>query len=104
MATQYIDLQIGLEQTFQMDCNGTIYRFELFYDDFNTQWFVNVYVNSTDVPIIEGLYLLVNNNAFKFLEYLGIGTGLGLYDTDTTNTAAITKADLGDRVKLYREI
>jgi hypothetical protein len=104
MATQYIDLQVGVEQTFQLDCLGTIYRFELFYDDFNLQWFMNVYNNDTDVAILKGIYLMVGVNTLKFLEYLGLGTGLGLFDTDLSNTAAIVKSDLGNRIKLYREV
>lgn len=104
MAVEYIDLQIGVEQSFQLEVNNIIYRFELFYNDFNSSWFVNVYNNETNEGIIMGLYLLINTNCFKFLEYLGLGSGLGLYDTDPTNTAEIVKADLGDRVKLYREV
>jgi hypothetical protein len=104
MAVEYIDLQVGTEQTFQLSSYNVIYRYEFFYNDFNSQWFVNIYNNETDVLIIGGLYLLVNNNSFKYLEYLKLGTGFGLYDTTPTSLNAITKADLGDRLKLYREI
>jgi hypothetical protein len=104
MSTQYISLQAGVEQSFQIDCGGVIYRFELFYDDSNLQWFMDVYNDETGVAVLLGLYLLVNNNALWGLEYMGIGTGLGLYDTQTDDVAIITKADLGVRVKLYREV
>lgn len=104
MATEQIDLTIGQEQTFQLNCNDIVYRFDLRYDDYNNEWWIDIYDNETEVAIFTGLYLLINNNAWKFLAYLNLGSGLGLYDTDPENTDDIVKADLGDRVKMYREV
>jgi hypothetical protein len=104
MAVEKIDLSIGVEQTFTLNCNDVIYRFDLRYDDYNDKWFIDIYDNETEVAVFLGLYLLINNNAFRYLDYLNLGSGLGLYDTDPDNTDAIVKADLGDRVKMYREV
>lgn len=104
MATERIDLSIGVEQTFQLNCNDIVYRFDLRYDDYNNQWFVDIFNNETDVAIIYGLYLLIGTNIFWSLDYLNLGTGLGLFDTEPDNPEAIVKADLGARVKMYREV
>jgi hypothetical protein len=104
MAVERIDLSIGVEQTFTLNCNDVIYRFDLRYDEYNEKWYIDIYDNETEDVIFSGLYLLINNNAFRYLDYFDIGSGLGLYDTEPDNEDAIVKADLGNRVKMYREV
>jgi hypothetical protein len=104
MAVELIDLSVGIEQSFVLECNNVLCRFDLRYNDYNDKWFIDIYNNDTEVAIFTGLYLIINNNSFRFLEFLDLGTGLGLYDTEPDNTDAITKADLGARVKMYREV
>jgi hypothetical protein len=104
MAIEQIDLEIGIEQSFTLEMNDIVYRIDLRYDDFNDRWFMDIYNNDTDVLALGGQNLWIGTNALKDLEYLNLGTGLGLFDTDPSNTDAIVKADLGNRVKMYREV
>jgi len=100
---EQIPLSVGVEQIFTLNYSGTVYKFELLHDDYEDCWFVNITDNATEAAILTGIYLRLGLNALLGLEYLGLGS-LGLFDTQLTNSAAITKADLGNRVKLYREV
>ena len=108
MATiEQIPLTQGTEQTFIIAYNSTNYKFELFYNEYGVpapQWYLNISNNDTAEAVINGLYLIVNQNVLYNLDYLGLG-GLVLQDTDPTNANAINlKNDLGSRLKLYRNI
>lgn len=104
MATEYIQLQQGIEQDFSLDYNNINYTFQLRFDDYNEQWFLNISNLVTSETLITGLYLLIDNNVLSQLKYLGLG-GLVLADTDPTSTTALDiQNDLGTRLKLYRNV
>ena len=104
---EQIPLTQGQEQTFILSYNSINYKFELFYNQYGTpepQWYLNISNNDTLEAVINGLYLVVNQNVLYNLDYLGLG-GLVLQDTDPTNSNAINlKNDLGSRLQLYRSI
>jgi hypothetical protein len=101
---EQIPLTQGQEQNFIISYNSINYKFELFYNEYGSQWYLNISNNDTLASVINGLYLIVNQNVLYNLDYLGLG-GLVLQDTDPTNPNAINlKNDLGGRLQLYRNI
>lgn len=102
---ELITLNKGVEQNFILVYNDIPYKFYLYFDDYKGEWYTDVYLQSSNELVIAGLYLFVDNNALYGLSYLGIGTTLALVDTTPESDFDINKKnDLGDRLKLYRQV
>jgi len=99
---EQIQTSTGQEQEVIVPYGDVSLRLQLQFDDYETQWFVNIIDEATQVTILDGIYLKLDIDAL-FGYGLDFGT-LGLIDTDPDNTEEINlKADLGDRVQLVRD-
>lgn len=99
---EYIPLTEDREQDFSLVYNDEVYDFELRFNDFSKYWYINVLKD--EVAIVSGLKLVVNNNVFDYLDYLGLG-GLVLLDTEPDSATDFdAETDLGGRLKLYRNV
>lgn len=102
MAIETIQVNTGEEQEVILPYGDISLRLVLQFDDYEGQWFCNIVNETTNITIINGLYLKLENNAL-FGQGLDFGL-LGITDTDPDNPDAINlKADFGDRVKLIRD-
>lgn len=105
MVTELIPLIVGKEQDIELIYDSVRYQFELRYDDYNGYWFIKNITNTVDdAVVISGLRILLNNDVFSNLAYLGF-YNMKLIDTDPSSDTELNMfSDFGDRLKLYRQI
>jgi len=95
-----INIATAQEQTFNLAYGDKTYKFSLSYNDFQAYWIMDITLN--DLPVLTGIPMIEGINAFKGLEYIGVGS-FYLIDTTPDSTIALdVKQDLGDRLALIR--
>jgi hypothetical protein len=100
MALQYIKTNIGIEQDVIITYKNLICRFEIKFNSFFNNWFIDIFNDTTGDPIIYGVKLILGKDCFH-----GLGLNMGeLYLIDTVNdgSAYNIKTDFGDRLKVGR--
>lgn len=97
---QIIKTNVGIEQDVLLSYSDLILRFEFRFNDYFNSWFFNVINDTTNVPIIYGIKMVVGKDA---LDGLGLNLGqLFLIDTVNDGSSYDIKNDFGDRLKLER--
>ena len=103
MSVELIDLSPGVEQDLVVPYGERNIRMQIRYNSFFNYWWVSLYDDDTDVSILTGIRFIPDVNILDSLQYLGLGL-LGIWDTQSDSDLAITRADLGGRLKLYRSL
>ena len=103
MSLEQIQLLEGKEQEVLVPYGKEILKLVIQFDDYSTQWFLNIINDVTQEIIVNGIYLILEKDA---LFGLGLDFGsLGLTDTDPNNEVPVDlKNDLGGRIQLIRDI
>lgn len=101
MTTQIFRIPfLNIQQRFDIDLSGVLYKIENVYNTQNETWEINLYDGNTGDPIILSLPLVTGTDLLSQYKYLGIPGKLFCY-TDGDEFARPTLDDLGTEANLY---